>query len=282
MGSDRWEPSIRGEINAKNVCIGRGVVVEDDVVITGKHGPADEVILGDFCFVGRGTRVLAPRFCLGDYSKWNANGFGHGEGALLIGRNCWMGGNVVLDSMGGLTIDDNVGIGAHSQLWTHIQFGDVVEGCRFFSRKPMHVGKDAWFVGHCIVSPVRVGERAMAMVGSVVVKDMEANHVYAGVPAKDVTDRMGPQFEAIDVEEKARRMRAKIDEFISRNPEYTGRFRVVTSPADMDESLCCFDVSTRTYNKRYDEAEVAFLKTTVPLVKFTPIGEDDFVGRADV
>ncbi|MCC6159145.1 MAG: acyltransferase [Deltaproteobacteria bacterium] len=280
MGADLFEPSIRGVIDAKSLKVGRGVVVEEDVVITGKGGPADEVILGDFCFVGRGTRILAPRFRIGDYSKWNANGFGHGEGALQIGRNCWVGGNVVLDSMGGLTIDDNVGIGAHSQLWTHIQFGDVVEGCRFFSRKPMHVGKDAWFVGHCIVSPVRVGERAMAMVGSVIVKDMEANHVYAGVPAKDVTERMGPQFETLDVEEKARRMRAKIEEFVRQRPEFDGRFRVVTSPSEVDDRACCFDVSTRTYNKRYDEAEVAFLKATVPLVKFSPIGEDEFVERA--
>lgn len=106
-----------------------------------------------------------------------------------IGRNCWFGGNVILDSMGGLDIDDNVGIGAHSQVWTHMQFGDLVEGCRFYSNRYMYIGKDVWLVGHCILSPVEVGERSMALVGSVITKNMLPNHIYAGVPAQDVTEK---------------------------------------------------------------------------------------------
>ena len=34
----------------------------------------------------------------------------------------------------------------------------------------------------------------MALVGSVITKDMEANHIYGGAPAKDLTDKMLPQF----------------------------------------------------------------------------------------
>lgn len=190
--SVKYESQIEGTINADHVQIGQGVVVEEGVVIKGKDGPARQVILGDFCYIGRQTRIITPEFRLGDYSKLHAHSFAHGEKPMQIGRNCWIGGNTVLDSMGGLDIDDNVGIGAHSQIWTHIQFGDIVEGSRFFSKKYMHLGKDAWFVGHCIVSPVRVGPKSMAMVGSVVTKDMLPNHIYAGVPAKDMTDKMGP------------------------------------------------------------------------------------------
>jgi hypothetical protein len=35
----------------------------------------------------------------------------------------------------------------------------------------MPVGRVAWSIGHCIVLPVRVGDKSMALVGSVVTKD---------------------------------------------------------------------------------------------------------------
>ena len=272
-----YEPKIEGRINAEEVHIGKGVVIEEGVLITGKTGPACRVVLGDFCFIGRETRVIVPKFRLGDYSKLHAFSFAHGDKPMQIGRNCWIGGNTVLDSLGGLDIDDNVGIGAHSQIWTHIQFGDIVEGCRFCSRKYMHVGKDAWFVGHCIVSPVRVGEKSMALVGSVVTKDMLPNHIYAGVPAKDVTHRFGFQFEERSVEQKAVKLQELVDAFVRKNPEYKGQLVVVRSPGERRKGMCCFDVSQRTYTRTYSQAEVAFLKTHVPLIKFAPDGEPPFV-----
>lgn len=268
---------IEGTIRAEELIVGEGVVVEPGVLITGKHGPAKRVVLGDHCYIGRDTRILVPEFTLGDYSKLNMNGFCHGELPLQIGRNCWIGGHCVLDSMGGLDIDDNVGIGASSQLWTHIQFGDIVEGCRFHSQKYMHVGKDAWLVGHCIVSPVKVGERSMAMVGSVVTRDMESNHIYAGVPAKDVTDKMGPQFEPRTVAQKAEKLQGILDAYLATQPQWRDQLRVVTHPSDRREGITCFDVSTREYTRTRSEAEVAFLKAHVPLIKFTPVGAEPWV-----
>jgi acetyltransferase-like isoleucine patch superfamily enzyme len=268
---------IEGVIEADEIVIGTGAVVEKDVFIGSRTGKARRVIIGDHAFIGRGTRILVPEFRIGDYSKLHASSFLHGERPLQIGRNCWIGGNCVLDSMGGLTVDDNVGIGAQSQLWTHIQFGDVIEGCRFNSRRPMHVKRDVWFVGHCIVSPVRVEERSMAMVGSVVTRDMEANHVYAGVPATDMTDRLGPQFVPRTVDEKAMALRELIRTWEELNPEFKGQLIVATSAVDRQADRTWFDVSTRTYNKRGTDPEVGFLKAHVPLVKFIPEGEPDFV-----
>lgn len=273
----RYPSQILGRIEADEVVIGDGVVVEESVLISGRGGPARRVVLGDFCYVGRHTRVLVPEFRIGDYTKLNAFSFAHGEQPMQIGRNCWIGGNVVLDSNGGLDIDDNVGIGAHSQLWTHIQFGDVVEGCRFHSRRYMHVGKDAWFVGHCIVSPVRVGERSMALVGSVVTRDMKAGRVYAGVPAADVTDKTGPQFENRSLEQKSATLRELIARFEAERPELADQLHVARSPAERVAGRCTFDVSTRTYTQTKSPAEVAFLKAHVPLVKFTPDGQPAFV-----
>lgn len=268
---------IEGTINADELIVGKGVVVEEGVLITGKSGKARRVVLGDFTFIGRHTRIIAPEFCLGDYSKLHMHSFGHGERPLQIGRNCWIGGNSVLDSMGGLDIDDNVGIGAHSQLWTHIQFGDIVEGSRFYSHTYMHVGKDAWFVGHCIVSPIQVGEKSMALVGSVVTRDMLPNHIYAGVPAKDVTDKMGTQFEPRTTEQKAAKLQEMIDAFVEKHPQHKGQLLVVQSPEEYKAGITCFDVSQRVYTRTYSDAEIAFLKAHVPLVKFTPYGAAPFI-----
>lgn len=277
MNDHYLQSRIDGKIDARQVVIGKGVVVEAGAVIAGDGGPADKVVLGDFCYIGRETRILVPSFSLGDYSKLHAFSFAHGSKAMQIGRNCWIGGNVILDSMGGLDIDDNVGVGTHSQVWTHIQFGDIVEGCRFFGNNYMYVGKDVWFVGHCIVSPVRVGERSMAMVGSVIVKDMAPNRIYAGVPARDVTDRMGPQFEDRAVDQKAEILQQRIATFEEEYPEHRGQLHVARSATERMEDGCWFDVSTRTYSKRYSAAEVAFLKSNIPLVKFVPDGEEPFV-----
>lgn len=264
------ESNVRGVIEAEQVILGKGVVVEEGVLISGIGRPARRVVLGDFCYIGRHTRILTPEFCLGDYSKLHAFSFAHGELPMQIGRNCWIGGNTVLDSNGGLDIDDNVGIGAHSQIWTHIQFGDIVEGCRFFSRKYMYIAKDAWFVGHCIVSPVRVGERSMALVGSVVTRDMLPNRIYAGVPAQDVTAKFGSQFEDRSIDQKAAKLQELIDAFVENNPRFRGQLLVIKSPDEEQPGACCFDVSRRTYTKTCSEAEITFLKRYVPLIKFVP------------
>lgn len=268
---------IRGTILADELSIGRGVVVEEGAFIGGKTGAARKVVLGDFCYVGRDVQVRVPEFRLGDYSKLHAGSFCHGIKPMQIGRNCWIGGNVVLDSIGGLDIDDNVGIGSGSQVWTHIQFGDIVEGSRFHSAKYMHIGKDAWFVGHTLVSPVFVGARSMAMLGSVIARDMLPNRVYAGVPAVDVTAKVGAQFEARTVEQKAATLREIIAEFEADHPYWRGELLVVEDEDEIDPERTCFDVSRRVYTQHYHAAEVAFLRAKTPLVKFTPDGAKAFV-----
>jgi acetyltransferase-like isoleucine patch superfamily enzyme len=267
---------IKGVIDAVHVRVGRGVVVEEGVLISGKAATADRVVLGDYSYVGHNVRVLAPEFLLGDYSKLHAGSFGHGKHPLRIGRNCWIGGDVVLDAMAGLDIDDNVGIGAHSQLWTHMEFGDIVDGCRFYSHRYMHIRRDAWFVGHCIVSPVSVGERSMALAGSVVTREMLPNHVYAGVPAADVTEQMGTQFEPRTPAQKAARLHEILGHWLDQSPQWRDEIIVVEDPAQRRNDVTWFDVSTRTYNKRHTAAEVAFLRDHIPLLKFLPEGVPHF------
>ena len=250
-------PQILGTVNAKQLFIGKGVIIEEDVLITGRNGPTNIVMLGDFCYIGRNTRIIVPEFRLGDYSKLNAFSYANGDNPLRIGRNCWIGGNTVLDSMGGLDIDDNVGIGSHSQIWSHIQFGDIVEGCRFFSKKYVKIESDAWFVGHCIVSPIEVGKKSMALAGAVITKDMLPNHVYAGVPAVDITDKVGPQFEERSIEEKIISLQILIDKFVSENVQFKGQLMIIQSSLEIKEGVTCFNLSDRTYTKLHTVVSIS-------------------------
>jgi len=267
-------PKIKGYIDADEIHMGKGVVVEEGAGIT-----ANKVTLGDFCYIGKDVRIIVPEFSIGDYSKLHAGSFVHGTKPTQIGRNCWIGGSTILDSNGGLVIDDGVGIGAQSQIWTHIKFGDIVEGCnkKWYSEKYMHIKKDVWFVGHCIVSPIEVGEKSMALAGSVVTKDMVPNHIYAGVPAQDVTHKLGTQFTSRTVEEKAAILQGLLDDFFKKYPDYKDQIEVVKHPDERKDGTSWFDVSTRTYNKIYNPAEIDFLKTYVPIVKFTPDGANPFI-----
>lgn len=117
----------------------------------------------------------------------------------------------------------------------------------------------------------------MALLGSVVTQDMLPNHIYAGVPARDVTNKLGLQFEERTVDQKAAKLRELIDAFLEVHPEYRNQLMVIRAPEERREGICCFNVSTRTYSRTYSEAEVAFLKSHVPLVKFTAEGEPPFV-----
>ena len=141
----------------------------------------------------------------------------------------------------------------------------------------MHIEEDTWFVGHCVVSPVRVGARSMAMVGSVVTKDMLPNHIYAGVPAVDVSEKLGYQFEERTLDQKAAKLQELLDAFLAKRSQFIGQIAVIRSPEERREGITCFDVSRRVYTRTYGPAEVAFLKAHVPLIKFTPDGEPPFV-----
>jgi hypothetical protein len=127
----------------------------------------------------------------------------------------------------------------------------------------MVIGNDVWLVGHCIVSPVTIEDGAMALVGSVVTKNMKANHIYGGAPAKDLTDKMLPQFNVTSIGEK-KKMLEQFElpigiEWIEDNSEI------------VDDTISYFNVTDRTYTKRKTDIEIMFMKQLQSkLIKFVP------------
>lgn len=255
----------------------------DDVVI-GKHVHfgrnvvfnCKKVRIGDGVSIYDNVKVDAEVFEIGDYGTIYDSCFFPGPGELRIGHNFWLGTASIVDAKGGTTIGNNVGIGAHSQLWTHMIYGDVMYGCRFSSVKPLNIGNDVWLVGHCLVSPVNIGDRSLAMLGSLVTRDMEPDHSYAGVPARDMTDKLGPQFEIRPLEDRRAYLEKRLAEFGEkyRSECPTGAwYKIVTSAAEMnprDRQTLYFNVADRTYTKRNTDLEYKLIRFLLPDAKFVP------------
>jgi acetyltransferase-like isoleucine patch superfamily enzyme len=260
-------------IDADEVRIGTGTEIHPTAVLCGPTGGrARRITIGDHCYLGESVQVRCDDFTLGDYGKLHHHVNAHGARPCRIGHNAWVGQYSILDATGGLTIGDNCGIGAHSQLWSHIRYGDTLEGCRFLGETPLTIGKDVWFVGHCIVSPITAADRAMALVGSVITRDMAANRVYGGSPAVDLTDEVGPQFAPVTVEAKLARMRALVAEAAVSASVDPAAIAVAATAADItDDERSWFVVDDRTYTKRGTAAEVALMRFLLPARgKFTP------------
>lgn len=180
---------MNSNVEAVDLYIGQGALVHPSAIIRGFSGKANKIYIGDQAYIGADVQIICDDFHIGDYSKIHHHTNVHGYNPCKIGHNAWIGQYSIIDCTGGVEIGNNCGIGAHSQLWSHIKYGDTLEGCRFLSERSLTVGHDVWFVGHCVVSPITAEDKSMAMVGSVVTKDMKFNQIYAGTPAVSISQK---------------------------------------------------------------------------------------------
>ncbi len=256
-------------INADEILLGKNVVIEPTARITGINGKAKKIVIGDNVYIGHDVQIMCNEFSILDYSKIHHHTNLHGELPLHIGHNCWIGQYSIIDSMGGSTIGNNCGIGAHSQLWSHIRYGDTLEGCQFKSEAPLIIGDDVWFVGHCIVSPILAEDKSMALAGSVVTHNMKYNEIYAGTPAKSISDKVGMQFKPVSVEEKLVKMNAYIKEW--GGPVNKIKIIHEVNNKNLQDDISYFNVAERTYTKKQTPEEISFIKFLLPhRAKFVP------------
>ncbi|HWV07651.1 MULTISPECIES: acyltransferase [unclassified Ralstonia] len=170
---------------AGTVKIGHGCSIGENVQIIFAR-PAS-VTLGDYVTLGDNVKMIVDggKVEIGDWTTLHADTLVLSKTGVSIGQHCWFGQNTVLDGTGGLTIENGVRVGMYSQLWSHVAAGEQIEGCTLFGERPIHVEPDVWLVGSCIVaSGVRIGRRAVALIASNITKDVPAEAVIAGSPAK--------------------------------------------------------------------------------------------------
>lgn len=134
-------------------------------------------------------------------TKWVKELFtgGFGERSMVnapiyinLAENIHIGNNVVIMpyfkcmSAGNVTIEDDVRIAMNVSIITNNH--DFYER-DILTVKDVHIGKNAWIgAGSTILPGVTIGENAIIGAGSVVTKDVKANTVVAGNPAKFIKE----------------------------------------------------------------------------------------------
>jgi acetyltransferase-like isoleucine patch superfamily enzyme len=294
------------DIATAELRLGRDVTIEPGGHIGGILGDAQKVVIGDNVFIGNDVRILAPEVYIGDYTVIHNHTTIYGYSPVRIGDCCWIGQNSIVNCTAPVWIGDGVTISAYSNLWTHFRAGDILQGCRFSNEKPLIVGDDVWIGVQCSVAPVTIHKRALILAGSIVTRDIEENRVYGGNTARDLTEKMGPQFEEVSLEEKFAMLKDKLIDFDARWGEGQMSYRADSGESDVfagalgapqsglrigggnaeDEFYAAgilvtarpwhegvasvFSVADRTYSKLRTPQEIAFMRYLLPQVKFFP------------
>jgi maltose O-acetyltransferase len=123
--------------------------------------------------IGPGSAIISPFFC--DYGS-----------QISIGARCFVNAGAVMLDPAAITIGDDVQIATNVQLLTATHPTDAAERASGWElARPITIGNGAWLGGGVIVGPgVSVGERTVVGAGAVVVRDLPADVVAVGNPAR--------------------------------------------------------------------------------------------------
>jgi acetyltransferase-like isoleucine patch superfamily enzyme len=106
------------------------------------------------------------------------------------GKNTHVGERVFINmgckfqDQGGIFIDDDALIGHNATLCTLNHIPDPAQRAGMIA-KPIHIGKRVWLGANVtVLQGVTIGDNAIVAAGAVVSKDVPANAIVGGVPAK--------------------------------------------------------------------------------------------------
>jgi acetyltransferase-like isoleucine patch superfamily enzyme len=220
-----------------------------------------EIELGDHVYIGENVKILSGKLKIGDYSKIHSGTYINPMNGITLGHLTWIGQNCIIDGTGGIQAGNYLGVGMGSSLYSHIRQGDITQGCRFDKNKQLIIGDDVWFVGMCLVSPIVAHDKSMAMLGSVITKDMDYNSIYGGNPAKNLTSKLGFQFEEKSIDQKIELFSEHLIEYIKTFNPTDLNVKVVTEyPSIISDNTTYYNLSDRTYIKTNRKSEVEFNK----------------------
>ncbi len=111
---------------------------------------------------------------------------------IEIGKNVFINHACTFMDRGGIKIEDDVLIGPKVNLIT-TGHPMQLENRRSTISKPIVIKKYAWLGANVTVMPgITIGENAIVAAGAVVTKDVPANTIVAGVPAKVIRNYIEP------------------------------------------------------------------------------------------
>ncbi len=133
-----------------------------------------EELLGS---VGEGTEIRPPLHV--DYGS-----------NITIGARCFVNFGLVALDVAPITIGDDVQIGPHVQLLTPTHpVEPEARRAKWEAAEPITIGDNVWLGGGVIVCPgVTIGENTVVGAGAVVTRDLPANVVAVGNPARVIRE----------------------------------------------------------------------------------------------
>lgn len=102
----------------------------------------------------------------------------------FLGKNVFINRDCTLVDLGGIYLADNVLLAPHAMIIS-VNHNENPAHRRDLVLKSVHIQKNAWIGANAIILPgVTVGENAIVGAGSVVTKNVPADSIVAGDPAK--------------------------------------------------------------------------------------------------
>ncbi len=182
---NEYEKMIAGHLYNANDAMLAGMRQEARVLLDQINGSVADIKTGDrlalctrlFGKVGQGLWLQPPFYC--DYGK-----------NIELGDNVYFNFNCVVLDVAKIVIGSNVLLGPNVQIYTagHPLDPEKRRSGEEFG-KPITIGDDVWIGGSAILCPgVTIGDKSIIAAGAVVIKDVPANVVVGGNPARIIKE----------------------------------------------------------------------------------------------
>ena len=103
---------------------------------------------------------------------------------ITVGKNVFINACCDFQDQGGITLGDNCLVG-HNVVFATLNHGFAPEERQSMLPAPIVVGRNVWIGSNStILQGVTIGDNSIIAAGSVVTKDVPANAIVAGVPAR--------------------------------------------------------------------------------------------------
>ncbi len=157
---------------------------------------AKNVILGSNIHIGEGAKLRNIQIGNNTMIEGGVIIVGPGNGKIIIGNDCYIGVNNVLDTSNNIFIGDYVHIaGPSTGLWCHTSVEmcmNSVPRCdkgrdKYRPTDPINIASNVYIGGNCTIYPgITIGHHSIVAPNSAVTKDVPSNLLVGGVPARKI------------------------------------------------------------------------------------------------